>query len=255
MNKHLYRIIFNKSRGLLMVVAENVKSACKAPGTTNAVSPGHVAEVTLTPLRFALMIGLGWVTVVLPAQAQVVADGSASAGQRPTIGAAGNGTPLVDITAPSAAGVSRNTYQQFDVDHRGVILNNGTTNSQTQLGGWVEGNRALANGTARVILNEVNSSSPSQLRGFVEVAGSKAQVVIANPSGIACDGCGFINADRATLAAGRAKLQDGQIRGYQLGGGKVSINGAGMDARQADYTETRSSRARSRSTLASGRRT
>ncbi|SEH91559.1 filamentous hemagglutinin [Pseudomonas asplenii] len=237
MNKHLYRIIFNKSRGLLMVVAENVKSACKAPGTTNAVSPGHVAEVTLTPLRFALMIGLGWVTVVLPAQAQVVADGSASAGQRPTIGAAGNGTPLVDITAPSAAGVSRNTYQQFDVDHRGVILNNGTTNSQTQLGGWVEGNRALANGTARVILNEVNSSSPSQLRGFVEVAGSKAQVVIANPSGIACDGCGFINADRATLAAGRAKLQDGQIRGYQLGGGKVSINGAGMDARQADYTE------------------
>ena len=37
MNKQLYRIVFNKARGLLMVVAENVKSASKAPGTTGSV--------------------------------------------------------------------------------------------------------------------------------------------------------------------------------------------------------------------------
>ncbi|MBE8594931.1 filamentous hemagglutinin N-terminal domain-containing protein, partial [Pseudomonas sp. MAFF 301449] len=169
--------------------------------------------------------------------AQVVVDGSAPAGQRPTIGAAGNGTTVVDITRPSGAGVSRNTYTQFDVDKRGVILNNGVTNSQTQLGGWIEGNRNLANGSARVILNEVNSSNPSQLRGFVEVGGSKAQVVIANPSGIACDGCGFINADRATLTTGRAQFENGLISGYQVSGGKVSIGGEGMDASRADYTE------------------
>ncbi|MCZ5750933.1 filamentous hemagglutinin N-terminal domain-containing protein [Escherichia coli] len=36
-------------------------------------------------------------------------------------------------------------------------------------------------GEARIILNEVNSRNPSQLNGFVEVAGKKAQVVIANP--------------------------------------------------------------------------
>ncbi|KIH84136.1 hemagglutinin repeat-containing protein [Pseudomonas batumici] len=237
MNKHLYRIVFNKARGLLMVVAENVRSACKAPGTTSAFTLVSTAVATFTPLRFALMVGMGWVALVMPAHAQVVADGSAPAGQRPTIGAAGNGAPVVDITTPSGAGVSRNTYQQFDVDKRGVILNNGVTNSQTQLGGWVEGNRALANGSARVILNEVNSSNPSQLRGFVEVAGSKAQVVIANPSGIACEGCGFINADRATLTTGRAQFENGQITGYQVSGGKVSIGGAGMDASQADYTE------------------
>jgi filamentous hemagglutinin len=237
MNKHLFRIVFNKARGLLMVVAENVKSACKAPGTTSAVSRAGTAVVTLTPLRFALMVGMGWVALVMPAQAQVVVDGSAPAGQRPTIGAAGNGAPVVDITTPSGAGVSRNTYTQFDVDKRGVILNNGVTNSQTQLGGWIEGNRALANGSARVILNEVNSSNPSQLRGFVEVAGSKAQVVIANPSGIACDGCGFINADRATLTTGRAQFENGLISGYQVSGGKVSIGGDGMDSTRADYTE------------------
>ncbi|KAF1006797.1 MAG: tRNA nuclease CdiA-2 [Pseudomonas fluorescens] len=237
MNKHLYRIVFNKARGLLMVVAENVTGTGKAPGTTRAASKNGHCVALIRPLRFALMISMGWVTLALPAHAQVIADGQAPAGQRPGIGAAGNGTPVVDITAPSAAGVSRNTYQQFDVDKRGVILNNGATNSQTQLAGWIEGNRALANGSARVILNEVNSSNPSQLRGFVEVAGSKAQVVIANPSGIACDGCGFINADRATLTTGRAQFDNGQIKGYQVTGGKVSIGGAGLDASRADYTE------------------
>lgn len=237
MNKHLFRIVFNKARGLMMVVAENVKSACKAPGTTSAASTAGPVVATLTPLRFALMVGMGWVALVMPAHAQVVADGSAPAGQRPTIGAAGNGAPVVDITRPSAAGVSRNTYSQFDVDKRGVILNNGATNSQTQLGGWIEGNRALANGSARVILNEVNSSNPSQLRGFVEVGGAKAQVVIANPTGITCEGCGFINADRATLTTGRAQFENGLISGYQVTGGKVTIGGEGMDATRADYTE------------------
>jgi hypothetical protein len=47
---------------------------------------------------------------------------------------------------------------------------------QTQLGGWVQSNGNLAGGAARVILNEVNSSNPSQLKGFVEVAGQRAEV-------------------------------------------------------------------------------
>ncbi|WP_243667225.1 filamentous hemagglutinin N-terminal domain-containing protein, partial [Pseudomonas brassicae] len=106
----------------------------------------------------------------------------APAGQRPNVGTAANGTPQVNIRAPSAAGVSRNSYSQFDVDRRGVILNNAVKSSQTQLGGWVQGNGNLSKGSARVILNEVNSSNPSQLRGFVEVAGQRAQVVIANPA-------------------------------------------------------------------------
>ena len=91
--------------------------------------------------------------------------------QRPTVLTAPNGVPLVNIQTPSAAGVSRNTYRQFDVQQQGAILNNSRTQVQTQLGGWVGGNPWLARGCARVILNEVNSSDPSQLRGYVEVAG------------------------------------------------------------------------------------
>ncbi|WP_323840913.1 two-partner secretion domain-containing protein, partial [Photorhabdus africana] len=77
---------------------------------------------------------------------------------------------------------------------QGVILNNSHQATQTQLGGMVAGNPWLAKGDASVILNEVNSHDRSHLNGWIEVAGHKAEVIIANPSGITCNGCGFINA-------------------------------------------------------------
>lgn len=88
-----------------------------------------------------------------------------------------------------------------------------------------------------MILNEVNSSNPSRLKGYVEVAGQKADVVIANPSGIHCDGCGVINAGRATMTTGKAQLENGELKGYEVNGGKVKVSGKGMDNRQADYTD------------------
>ena len=240
MNKHLYRIVFNKARGLLMVVAENVCSQVKAPGTRSGPASGTPGcTATLGTLRFALMTALGLVSLsVVPAWAgTIVADPAAQAGQRPMIIDSANGTPQVNIQAPSAAGVSRNVYNQFDVDSRGAILNNASANSQTQLGGWIEGNPLLGNGGARVILNEVNASNPSQLRGYVEVAGQRAEVVIANPAGITCDGCGFINANRATLTTGQAQLEDGRITGYAVRDGSINITGKGLDARETDYTD------------------
>ncbi|CAM3889789.1 hemagglutinin repeat-containing protein [Ectopseudomonas alcaliphila] len=238
MNKHLHRVIFNKARGLLMVVAENVSSQGKAPGTRDASGAIHGCVATLQPLRFALMGALGLVSLaVTPAWAGgIVADPNAPGGQRPHVIESANGTPQVNIATPSAAGVSRNTYSQFDVDGRGAILNNSPTISQTQIGGWIEGNPNLRSG-ARVILNEVNSSDPSQLRGYVEVAGRRAEVIIANPAGITCDGCGFINADRSTLTTGRVQMEDGRITGYKVEGGTLSITGKGLDSRDSDYTD------------------
>lgn len=135
-------------------------------------------------------------------KAQIVADPSAAANQRATVLQTANAIPQVSIQTPSSAGISRNSYSQFDVQRNGVILNNARTAAQTQLGGWVQGNPWLSTGSAKVILNEVNSSNPSQLKGYVEVAGPRAEVVIANPAGISVNGGGFINASKATLTTG-----------------------------------------------------
>ena len=244
MNKHCYRMVFNKARGILMAVAEIAVSHGKASGETSGktVVSGTVCGSALRALTLSAWATLAVNTaglIMWPAmvQAQIVADPNAPANQRPTILAAPNGVPLVNIQTPSGAGVSRNTYRQFDVQQQGAILNNSRTNACTQLGGWVQANPWLATGSARVILNEVNSSNPSLLQGYVEVAGSRAQVVIANPAGVTCDGCGFINSNRATLTTGTPIFAGGNLEGYRVQGGVIKITGAGLDASTADYTD------------------
>ena len=166
--------------------------------------------------------------------AQIRSDPSAPGNQRPTVLLAPNGVPLVNIQTPSAAGVSRNTYSQFDVQPNGAILNNSRTDTATQLGGWVQANPWLATGSARVILNEVNSNNPSNLNGWVEVAGSRAQVVVANPAGISCNGCGFINASTTTLATGTPIVHKGSLESYHIPAGQLRIEGLGLDARETN---------------------
>ncbi|MEK0265416.1 filamentous hemagglutinin N-terminal domain-containing protein [Stenotrophomonas rhizophila] len=232
MNKHLYRLVFNHALKLWQVAAE----ITPRPGGLGTGRGGD-RTAALRPMAFALWVMLGWVGVTGMAAAQVVADPNAPGNQRPTVLETANGTPQINIQTPSAAGVSRNTYQRFDVDQQGAILNNSRGNTQSQLGGWVQGNPWLAGGTARVILNEVNGANPSQLRGYVEVAGDRAQVVIANPAGIDCDGCGFINANRITLTTGTPMFNGGALEGYRVQGGAIRIFGAGMDASRVDYTD------------------
>ncbi|MGS8570796.1 filamentous hemagglutinin N-terminal domain-containing protein, partial [Salmonella enterica subsp. enterica serovar Braenderup] len=91
-------------------------------------------------------------------------------------------------------------------------------------------------GTAKVLLNEVNGPNPSALNGVIEVAGDRAQVIVANPAGISCDGCGVINANRFTLTTGTPILNGGALDGYRVSGGTVQVNGKGLDATSADYT-------------------
>ncbi len=173
-----------------MVVADIAASGRAASSPSSGVGHTQRRRVSaLSPLSFRLLIALGCIS--LSAQAAIVADGSAPGNQQPTIISSANGTPQVNIQTPSSGGVSRNAYRQFDVDNRGVILNNGRGVNQTQIAGLVDGNPWLARGEASVILNEVNSRDPSQLNGYIEVAGRKAQVVIANPAGITCEGCGL----------------------------------------------------------------
>ncbi|EIW0248496.1 TPA: hemagglutinin repeat-containing protein [Klebsiella pneumoniae] len=236
MNKRFYRIVFNKARGMLMVVAETTRShrAGVSPQSGADARTGSTLISSLAPLAFSFLLAFSCLT---PAQAAIVADNHAPGGQQPQIANSANGTPQVNIQTPSGAGVSRNVYSQFDVDGRGVVLNNSRANTSTQLAGMVAGNPNLAKGEARVILNEVNTRDPSRLNGYIEVAGQKAQVVIANPAGISCDGCGFINANRATLTTGQVQYGNGQISGYDVNRGEILVQGGGLDASSVDSTD------------------
>jgi filamentous hemagglutinin len=232
MNKHLYRIVFNHALGVFQVVSELVRR----PGQGASLGDGVVAA-SVRPVSLGLWVAFGWIGLASVASAQIAGDAQAPGNQRPTVMAAPNNAPLINIQTPSAAGVSRNTYNRFDVGSEGAVLNNSRTNTQTQLAGTVSGNPWLATGTAKVILNEVTGPNPSQLNGYIEVAGDRAQVVIANPSGIACDGCGFINANRVTLTTGVPVLNGGSLDGYRVTSGAIQINGKGMDASRADYAD------------------
>ncbi len=239
MNKLRYRIVFNKARGMLMAVGESARSCVKGAGQTGALDSsvpaafGHPALRRLTLLFGAAFGGFLWASHV---QAQIIADPKAPSQNQAIVLKAANGVPQVNVREPSAAGVSRNVYSQFDVAKGGAILNNSRVNVQTELGGWVEANPWLKAGPARVILNEVNSSNSSALRGYIEVAGQKAEVVIANPSGISVDGGGFINVSRATLTTGSPLMMDGRLTGYDVQRGQIVIDGAGLDASKTDYT-------------------
>ncbi len=240
MNRLCYRLVFNPTRGIPMAVAENARShpGGGVPGRSSA--PGRTAfapcQASLPALAIGVMLMTGSLLWATPASAQIVADPSAPGSQRPTVLVAPNGIPLVNIQTPSAAGVSRNTYSQFDVPVAGTILNNARTTATTRLGGLVQGNPWLASGSARVILNEVNAANPSQLLGYLEVGGTRAEVIIANPAGILCNGCGFINASRATLTTGTPVITDGRLDGYRVGTGTLVVDGLGLDARDTDFT-------------------
>lgn len=175
---------------------------------------------------------LFWVLLFVgqPLWADVVISGTQT-----TQGQAANGVALLQIAKPDSTGLSHNQYHRFDVDPSGLILNNSTQPVNTQLGGYVLANPHLSQGSARLILNEVNSTTPSQLRGYVEVAGQKADVIVANPAGIYCNGCGFIQTQKATLAAGLPLWEsDGRLKGFQIENGRLAIEGAGLNAKNVD---------------------
>lgn len=150
-------------------------------------------------------------------------------GQQPQVSTAGNGAQVINITAPTAGGVSVNQYQDFNVGKPGAVFNNALQAGQSQLAGQLGANAQLGGNQASVILNEVVSRNPSLLLGKQEVFGKAADYVLANPNGIACNGCGFINIPRASLLVGTANLQNGAIASLQAAnnGNALSINGGG----------------------------
>ncbi|WP_418254616.1 hemagglutinin repeat-containing protein [Gallibacterium anatis] len=241
MNKHLYRIIFSKTQQRLVVVSDIAtgEGKAKSEGQQGFTLLNKHPHWQLKPIALSLLSVCGYL-FLSAAQAnelQIRADNTAPKSQQPIVLQTANGLPQVNIQTPNDKGLSHNKYQQFDVAPKGAILNNSRKKVQTTQAGWVQANPYLVGGEAKVILNEVNASKPSQLKGYIEVAGNKADVIIANPSGIHCEGCGVINAGRSTFTTGEVQLENGQVKGYRVKKGTVSVAGRGLDSSRQDYTD------------------
>jgi|GEM_PF-3059960 len=173
-------------------------------------------------------------TAVAQAVQQVVADPGAPAAQRPTMTESLNKTPVQNIVAPNASGLSHNKLQQFNVDQRNLIINNSRVNAVSSIGGAVVANPNLAGGEARIILNEVTGGSRSVLQGNQELLGGRAAYILANPNGITCDGCGFLNFPRVTMTTGVPVIDGDVLRGLRVNGGDVRIGAGGLNTQGLD---------------------
>ncbi|QHB34442.1 filamentous hemagglutinin N-terminal domain-containing protein [Yersinia canariae] len=126
----------------------------------------------------------------------------------------------INIQSPDKNGLSHNKYTKFDAPHINdvVILNNNLSNESN-------GNPNLVNSAAKIILNEVRSPQASLLNGSVTLSGQDAHVIIANPSGIDCNGCSFTNISHLTLTTGSSYFShNNKLLGFKVWDGKININ-------------------------------
>ncbi|MGG2399252.1 DUF637 domain-containing protein [Pseudomonas sp. SH1-B] len=180
-----------------------------------------------------IVAGVLFLNPIVATAAQLAVD--QAAGGNTAVTQAQNGVPMVNIATPNGSGLSHNKFTDYNVGQQGLILNNGDQAlSKTQLGGYVVGNPNLKNGAAGLILNEVTGGNASQLKGYTEVAGRSAAVIVANPHGITCDGCGFINTPRVTLSTGTPVIENGRLQRFDVDGGQISIEGQGLNAGNVD---------------------
>ncbi|AUH00625.1 hemolysin BL-binding protein [Prodigiosinella confusarubida] len=199
----------------------------------NYRSSGMKPVKTTQRLLSYVLIYLVAMQPLLPAMAAAVSVASGNT----SLDNAGNGVPIVNIATPNAAGISHNQYNDFNVGKSGLILNNGTARlNSTQLGGLIQNNPNLNGKAADAIINEVVSSNRSTLAGYLEVAGKQANVMVANPYGITCNGCGFINIPQVTLTTGKPQFDaNGQLQALDVRDGNITITGQGVDASDSDY--------------------
>ena len=222
MNKHCFRLIFSKSLGILIPVAETTRSQRK-PGQVSGASPSSAAPLfSLKHLAASLLLaGLpSW------AFAELIVD--PSAGETNVI-AAPNGVPVIEIANPNGSGLSHNRFSEFDVHNPGLIFNNSQTNGVSQLGGALLHNPNLQR-QATAILSEVTGNKPSSISGTLEVFGGRADILIAKAK--------ISHGEMSVSIPYKEKKVDGGAVGEKTPvyekdkyGARVVINAAGEDGR------------------------
>ncbi|MHB9316493.1 filamentous hemagglutinin N-terminal domain-containing protein, partial [Fusobacterium polymorphum] len=161
--------------------------------------------------------------------AEVIPD-PASIGTRATKTA--SGIEQLDIAAPNKNGTSYNSLIELQVGEQGLILNNNKNIvANTKTAGYVARNRNLDNTiAANLIITEVTGKNRTNINGTVEVAGKRADLVMANRNGIYVNGGSFLNTDRVTLTTGSLEMKNGDLVAINVAQGQIGIGGKGLNA-------------------------
>ncbi|MGB0908302.1 MAG: filamentous hemagglutinin N-terminal domain-containing protein, partial [Maricaulaceae bacterium] len=152
-------------------------------------------------------------TLVLP-------DFDAMTSNIPDLSTSQTGVPVINITDPVGS-ISSNYYDSFTVGQDGLIFNNSLVPGVSFLGGDVGANPNLTT-PANIILNQVSSSEASLIAGAVEIFGTRADVIFANPNGIIVNGTQLINTNTATFVTGLVSLGSGGVI-FDVTGGALVI--------------------------------
>ncbi|SFU84457.1 hemagglutinin repeat-containing protein [Xenorhabdus koppenhoeferi] len=167
------------------------------------------------------------VTIILTTCSGSFANGITPGGDAvhsPDVIQADIGATVINIVAPSESGLSHNQYQDFNVNQMGAVFNNALEEGTSQLAGQLSANGNLNGQAASVILNEVISRNPSLLLGKQEVFGIAADYVLANPNGITCNGCGFINTNQASLVVGNPLVENSTLQSFSTFDNQNALN-------------------------------
>ncbi len=210
------------------------------------MSPAHKALSLLRYFFFHfVIISLLFEQLALAQALPINPDGSTDTQVTKTA----SGIDQVNIAAPNSSGLSHNKFTDYNVNSSGQIINNFAGGAKditsTMIGGLVTANPNLNNaGSAKTILNEVTSNNVSKILGYAEIAGSKADLIIANPNGITCSGCGFINTARLLMVAGSSNFDanrnlgfDLSKRGLDLAIPLITIDDLGLDVTRVNSAE------------------
>lgn len=143
------------------------------------------------------------------AHAAPIVDPRAPIPFQPTVTQTSTGVPAINIPAANGNGISVGQYQSFDIDSRGLVLNNSTIAGSPLLGGTLGANPNLNGRPATTIINQVTSNNIATLNGPLEVFGAPATVIVAAPGGVSVSGMALTNIPGLTLTTGTPQFLTG----------------------------------------------
>ncbi len=183
-------------------------------------------------LSFFILVNLLYNSETLRASG-IVVDSNADKRYQANITETRNKIDQVDIVAPSSSGTSHNKFLDYNVSEKGVILNNSAKEITTTLGGIISKNNNLNGREADLIITEVTGNKLSNILGYTEIAGKKADYILANPNGINVNGAGFLNTRDVTLTTGSI-LNDPLLK-FKIRKGLIEVGEKGVNTEGVDY--------------------